>query len=76
MGPVRQSSPQLTYEAAYTDESDITRFNQDAPNSNVMKITVVEDTVDLPPVETPSETLISHLAYLVILVISPFLRNH
>jgi hypothetical protein len=57
MGPIRQGSPQLIYEAAYQDESDNTTFNPDVPNNNVMKITELKDTVNLPAVDQPSETV-------------------
>ena len=57
MGPARQGSPQLTYEAAYQDESNQTRFNTNVPNDNVIKITVVNDRVDLPAVAQPPEVL-------------------
>jgi hypothetical protein len=52
MGPVTQSPPQLTYEAAYEDVNGIAQFNQTSPMDDVIKITVSENVADLPGGDT------------------------
>ena len=53
MGPIRQVSPQLTYEAAYQDVKDTATYNQDVPNNNVIKITKEQVVDNLPHREQP-----------------------